>query len=100
MKLGILVNTDKHLDTIRGLAKAAQAKGHEVSIFAMDIGTKLLENPLYTELSGLERVKMSFCSHNAEGNGVKTDGLPEQVVKGSQYDNAVMNNSVDKIIVL
>ena len=39
MKLGILVNTDRHLKVeIAGLTHAALAKGHEVAIFAMDEG--------------------------------------------------------------
>ena len=52
MKLGILVNTDKHLGHILGLAAAAAAKDHEVMIFAMDQGVRLLENGSLTELAG------------------------------------------------
>ena len=43
MKLGILVNTDKHLAAVTGITRAAIDKGHEVTIFAMDDGTRLLE---------------------------------------------------------
>jgi hypothetical protein len=42
MKLGILVNTDKNLDAVQGITKAALAKGHEVILFNMDAGTKVV----------------------------------------------------------
>ncbi len=100
MKLGILVNTDKHLDDIIGITKSAVSKGHEVILFAMDDGTKLLENPSYTGLHSMEGVSMSFCDHSAQGLGVKTDGVPEGIVCGSQYNNAAMNHDADRVIVL
>ncbi|GBE02036.1 hypothetical protein BMS3Abin08_01474 [bacterium BMS3Abin08] len=100
MKLGILVNTDKQLEDIIGFTKAALSKGHEVIIFAMDEGTKLLENPSCIELHNLQGVTMSFCDHSAKGLGVKTEGLPEGIVCGSQYNNAAMSHDADKMIVL
>jgi len=42
MNLGILVNTDRNLAALRGIVAAATGKGHEVAIFAMDDGTRLL----------------------------------------------------------
>jgi hypothetical protein len=45
MKLGIFVNTDRHLEHVVGLVKAALSKGHEVTMFNMDDGTKLLGTP-------------------------------------------------------
>ena len=52
MKLGILANSDKHCEDIIGITKAALNQGHEVVIFPMDIGTKLLENPDFAGLTG------------------------------------------------
>jgi len=100
MKLGILVNTDRHLDDVVGITKAAVSKGHEVILFAMDDGTRLLEKPDYTDLSRLQGVTMSFCDHSAQKIGVKTDGVPEAIVCGSQYNNAAMDHDADKVIVL
>ncbi|GBD98344.1 DsrE/DsrF-like family protein [bacterium BMS3Abin07] len=100
MKLGILVTTDKYLDEIRGITKAALSLGHEVSIFSMDEGTRLLENPAYTELCKLEGVTLGFCDHNAEGLGINKEGIDNDVLCGSQYDNAVMQHEADKVIVL
>jgi predicted peroxiredoxin len=100
MKLGILVNTDRHLDVLLGLTEAALEKGDEVTIFCMDVGTRFYENETFTALCKRKGVRMGFCSHNAEGLGLVTEGLPEDVVVGSQYDNAVMNHDADKVIVL
>ena len=100
MKLGILVNTDRHPDHVRGIVKAAVSKGHEVIIFNMDAGTKLLATPAFSELCGTKGVTMSFCDHSAKHIGAVTGGLPEEIVCGSQYNNAVMNHDADRVIVL
>jgi predicted peroxiredoxin len=100
MKLGIFVNTDKHLGHITGLAKAAVSKGHEVHIFTMDDGAKLLENPSFTALCKTPGVKMSYCDHTAAEKNIKKTGIPAEVVCGSQYNNAVMAHEVDRLIVL
>ena len=100
MKLGILVNTDKHTQDIIGLTNAAVFRGHEVIIFMMDDGVKLLSNPSVTGLCGKQGVKMGFCDHSAGKAGVSKEGIPSQVVCGSQFDNANMNHNADRVIVL
>jgi predicted peroxiredoxin len=100
MKLGIFVNTDRHLEHILGLTHAALAKGHEVIMFNMDDGTKLISNPDFSGLCKTKGVTLSFCDHSAKGMSVSTEGIPEEIVCGSQYNNAVMNHDADRIIVL
>lgn len=100
MKLGILVNTDNHLDAVLGITLAALSKGLEVSIFVMDAGTHLLNHPLLKELSQRQRIVMSFCEHSAQGLGVSFAALSAQIIRGSQYDNATMLHESDKVIVL
>lgn len=100
MKLGILVNTDKHTEDIIGLTNAAISKGHEVIIFMMDAGVKLLSNSFVIGLCNKSGVHMSFCDHSTEKLGVSKEGLPSQIVCGSQYDNATMNHEADRVIVL
>jgi predicted peroxiredoxin len=99
-KLGILVNTVKNLKAVQGIAKAASAKGFEVEIFAMDIGTKLLEDPSFVALKDLKNVSMSYCALSCENVGTKTDGLPEGIARGDQYRNTLMHHSADKAIIL
>ena len=100
MKLGILVNTDRHLRHILGLATAARTRDHEVVIFAMDHGVRLLDDGAFTELGGLDGVSLGFCSHSAREHGVETSGRPEGVTVGSQLNNAMMAQTVDRMIVL
>jgi len=100
MKLGIFVNTNRHLAHVVGIVKAALAKGHEVVMFNMDDGTKLLGTPEFAALCKTKGVTLSFCDHSAKGLNVTTEGLPAEIVCGSQYNNAVMNHDVDRLIVL
>ena len=100
VKLGILVNTDRHLEAITGMTRAALAKGHEVLLFAMDDGTRLLADPGYVALCHLPGVNMSFCQESATRKGVSFDTLPEAIAAGSQLQNAMMVQKTDRIIVL
>jgi len=100
MKLGILANTEDHPDAVVGIINAALAKGHEVIIFIMDAGTRLLGRPSFQELSVRQKIIVSFCEHSAQELGVPFDMLPEAIVRGSQYDNATMLHEADKVIVL
>ena len=100
MKLGILVNTNKHLAAVTGITRAAIDKGHEVTIFAMDDGTRLLEEDDYVGLAVLTNVTSSYCDHSAQDLAVKTDSLPDSLERSSQYNNAAMNHNADKVIVL
>jgi len=100
MKLGILVNSDKHRDEVIGITQAALAKGHEVTLFTMDSGTKLLTDPSYNGLCERPGVTMSFCDHSAKTLGVAAGNIPEAIIRGSQYENAAMMHTADKVIVL
>jgi predicted peroxiredoxin len=100
MKLGIFVNTNKNLDAVTGITKAALAKGHEVILFNMDEGTKLVGTPAFAELCKMKGVTVGFCDHSAKHMGVTSEGLPKEIVCGSQYNNAAMQHEADRVIVL
>ena len=100
MKLGLFVNTNRHLAAVGGITRAALSKGHTVRIFAMDDGTRLLSDPAFTGLSQLAGVTMAFCDHSAQHLGTRPDGFPKEILAGSQYDNVTMNHEVDRVIVL
>ena len=100
MKLGILVNTDRHLEHIVGVVKAATANAHEVIIFAMDEGTRLLENDLFVGLCGVNGVSISVCEHSTKMYGIKTADLPQDITFGSQFNNAMMVHEADRVVVL
>lgn len=100
MKLGILVNTKDHLDDVVGITNAAVAKGHDVSIFVMDEGIRLLNNASFSSLVDVRGVVMHYCDHNAQQLDLQKEGLPEGVECGSQYNNSVMGHEAERIIVL
>jgi len=100
MKLGILITTDKQLDAVLGITNAALSKGHTVTLFNMDEGTKLLGTPSFAALCKTQGVTVSFCDHSAKHINIATEGLPSEMVCGSQFDNANMNHDSDKVIVL
>jgi predicted peroxiredoxin len=98
MHLGILVTTNKNKEAVVGLAKAALSKGHKVTIFNMDDGTRLLGDEQFNSLCRTEGVAMSFCDHSALGLGISKEGIPADVVCGSQFDNANMLHEADRVI--
>ncbi|MEN8264524.1 MAG: DsrE family protein [Nitrospirota bacterium] len=100
MKLGILINTDKHAEDLIGLTKAALSKGHHVTAFFMNGGVKLLANPDVNDLCEDPDIEMSYCDYTTQKNGLSKEGFNEKIVCGSQYDNATMNHKADRVIVL
>ncbi len=100
MKLGILVNTDRHADDLVGLTKAALSKGHQVIVFFMDEGVRLLTSPNVTGLCEDPKVNMSYCDYTTQKNGISKEGICEKIICGSQYNNAMMNHEADRVIVL
>jgi len=100
VKLGILVNTARHLDDVIGLTEAAIAKGREVFIFAMDEGTRLLDDGRFASLACVAGVTMSVCEHSAKSQHVNIEHLAPQIRCGSQLNNATMVHAADRVIVL
>jgi urease alpha subunit len=45
-------------------------------------------------------IVLSFCDFNFKKLGLKGEGIPEEVICGSQYNNAIMMHESDKVIVL
>jgi sulfur relay (sulfurtransferase) complex TusBCD TusD component (DsrE family) len=100
VRLGILVNTDRHAVEVAGLARAALARGHAVEIFAMDDGVRTLADPALAGLAALPGVAVSYCDLSLRQRGVDPAALPAAFREGSQYDNARMNQAADRVIVL
>lgn len=100
MKIGILVNSDKRRDDVAGIARAAVEKGHSVDIFAMDEGVRLLCDPAFYELCKVDGIHLSYCDHSTDQLRCKPKELPGEIVCGSQYDNALMGHTADRMIVL
>lgn len=67
--LGIFVSSDKHLNKIIEICKAAKNQNVDVSIFFTHRGTLLTQSPLFEELQGL--ANMSICKVGFEGHGLR-----------------------------
>jgi len=100
MKLGILVNTDRHIEDLTGIVNAAITKGHEVIIFFMDDGVKLLSDSALNSLAEHAAVAMSYCDYSTQRIEMSTDGINDNIDCGSQFNNAMMNHDADRVIVL
>lgn len=98
MTLGILVTTDKYRDDILGIAEAAVTRQHKVIIFFMDEGCRLITDKKIASLKDRGNVIMSLCDYNRKKMGI-LDEVPEGIICGSQYDNALMNKESEKVIV-
>lgn len=99
MTLGILVTTDKYRDDVVGITEAAVGRGHRVVLFFMDEGCRLITDSRIISLKDRDGVSMSLCDFNRKKMGISDEEVPEGIICGSQYDNAVMNRESDKVIV-
>ncbi len=63
-KLGILVTSDRHLDHLIGVCRAAAAAGKEVSVFLTNRGVLMTQAPAFKELDG--QAHISLCNVNFE----------------------------------
>jgi len=99
--LGILVSTDKHLDHVVNLAKAAHGKGKSVSVFFTGSGVRLTLQPQFKELVG--KAKLSVCDVSFRANGLhgREDEVPGVGFKdfATQAKNAQMLAQSDRYLV-
>ena len=100
MKLGIFISTDRNLQQLVGIVGEAVARGHQVKVFVMDAGSKLLETDEFRSICGLKGVEAAFCDLNAKAYGVDTDKASQFTSRGSQYNNALMMHDADRVLSL
>ncbi len=74
--LGILVSTDKHLDHVIGVAKAAKKAGKALSIFFTHSGVLLTQDPKFRELADIGPEDMALCNVGWEAHGLKGRPAP------------------------
>lgn len=98
MDIGIIVTQTPHANKIVEIAKAALKRGHKVSIFMTDDGIYLVRNSAFTDLRKLENVEMSLCNYSANGRHLAESDIPEGVINGTQYQNALIHSECDKVL--
>ena len=98
-KLGILVSSDRYIDHLIGITKAAHRAGKKVTIFLTNRGVFLTKNERFIELDGICHI--SLCSLCFES--FKND-RPIPIVKdqdfGTQMRNVEIMKDCDRCIVL
>jgi hypothetical protein len=97
--LGIFVSSDKHLDNIIKLCRAAREKGDvDVTIFLSHLGTMLTQDPRFGDLEGL--ATMSLCNVGFKSNGLKppVPGIGEKDY-ATQARNGEMIEDCDRYVV-
>ena len=96
--LGILVSSDKHLDSIIELTCAAREKGKEVEIFFTGKGVLLTQAPDFSKLAG--KAKMSLCDVSFKAHGLEGEvpGLEEKDFS-SHERNASLVERADRYLV-
>lgn len=100
VKLGIMATRDSFKKQLIGIVRAASLRGHEVIVFLTDDGVSLCTDSEFQQLISLPGVSMSLCDHSAKLRAVSESSVPAGITAGSQYQNAVMNQDADKVIVI
>ena len=97
-KLGILVNTDKHLKHLSGFCRAALSSDVKVSLFIMDDGCSLIDTLNFKELCEADDITATVCDHSYKEKGFSKDLV--NIKAGSQFEHAIIANECDRYIVL
>lgn len=100
MQLGMLITEATHADNIVAITKAALKRGHSVRLFMTDDGVSLIRHDGVMALRKLENVEVSLCDFSANKRNFGDSDIPEGVIKGTQYQNSLMHNECDKILVI
>jgi peroxiredoxin family protein len=98
-KLGILVSSDKYIDHLIGITKAAHRAGKKVTIFLTNRGVLLSKDERFIELEGICHV--SLCSLCFElFNLAKPVPVVNDKDFGTQMRNVQIMKECDRYIVL
>ena len=97
-RLGIMVSSDKHLDHVISLTKAAHEKGKKVQIFFTGRGVLLTQKAEFAKLEG--KAKLAVCDVSFRANGLEGD-VPGVGFKdfATQARNAEMIKECDRYLV-
>lgn len=99
--LGILVNTDKYLDYVVNLTRAAHSKGKDIQIFFTGTGVLLTLKPDFKKLVGKARLAICDVSFRSHGLHGREDEVPGVGFKdfATQAQNAEMVADMDRYMV-
>lgn len=97
--LGVFVTSDRHLEKVIALCKAAKNKRVETTVFFSHMGTLLTRDPRFAELEDL--ANLSLCNVGFESHGLKP---PVPGIKETDYATQARNGELiedcDRYVVL
>jgi len=76
--LGIFVSSDKHLDKLIEVCKAARKKGVRVTIFLTHFGVLLTKTSRFQELQGLAGISLCRVAFEGQGLAPPVSGIDEK----------------------
>ena len=101
--LGILVPTDKHLEQLIHVTRAAHKAGKQVLIFLTHTGVLLTQDARYQELIDLKPDQISLCNVRWEELGLNGKPIPagmDQEDLATQSRHVALIESCDRYLVL
>ena len=100
-RLGILVSSDRHLDYVVNITKAAHAKGKAISLFFTGNGVLLILAPQFKELVGKAELAVCDISFRAYGLHGRENEVPgvDHMDFATQARNAEMLSEADRYLV-
>jgi hypothetical protein len=102
-KLGIFVPTNKHLDHVIGVAKAAQKAGKKLCIFLTHNGVLHSQDPQFQELANLNPDELCLCNARWEDLGLKGKPVPPGMKEedlATQSRHVSMIGTCDRYVVM
>ena len=99
--LGILVTTDKHLESVIELVNAANEKGKEIQVFFTGSAVHLTVVPDFGQLAGKAKIWICDVSFRANGYHGREEEVPGTDFKSfaTQGRNAEMLAETDRYVV-
>lgn len=100
--LGIFVTSNKYLDHIIGVAKAAKKAGKALNIFLTHDGVLITQDPRYQELADIGPEKLSLCNVGWEELGLKGKPIPtgmDEKGLASQTRHCAMIDTCDRYMI-
>ena len=106
-KLGIFVPTNKHIDHLIGVARAAKKAGKTLCIFLTHEGVRISQHPRYQELAEIissdKDNEISLCNVSWEELGLKDQSIPPGMSAkdlATQSRHCAMIDKCDRYMVL
>lgn len=100
--LGIFVTSNKYLDHVIGVAKAAKKAGKALNIFLTHDGVLITQDPRYQELADIGPEKLSLCNVSWEELGLKGKPIPagmDEKGLASQTRHCAMIDTCDRYMI-